>query len=128
MFTSRLNPFALTALVVLLLTGVTATTARSATPEEIKKQQDQIRERSKETEDKAQSDKQAREHKLADGAAVRAFAGHNDWVYSVAFHPGSKRVVTGSWDGELRIWNAEDAKGMLTFTAAPGLPAVAAAK
>ena len=36
MFTSRLNPFALTALVVLLLTGVTATTARSATPEEIK--------------------------------------------------------------------------------------------
>ena len=74
------------------------------------------------------SDKQAREHKLADGAAVRAFAGHNDWVYSVAFHPASKRVVTGSWDGELRIWNADDAKGMLTFTAAPGLPSVAAAK
>ena len=65
MFTSRLNPFALTALVVLLLTGVTATTARSATPEEIKKQQDQIRERSKETEDKAQSDKQAREREEA---------------------------------------------------------------
>jgi WD40 repeat protein len=74
------------------------------------------------------ADKQAREHKLADGAAVRAFAGHNDWVYSVAFHPASKRVVTGSWDGEVRVWNAEDAKGMLTFTAAPGLPAVAVAK
>ena len=74
------------------------------------------------------ADKQAREHKLADGAAVRAFAGHNDWIYSVAFHPASKRVVTGSWDGEVRVWNAEDAKGLLTFTAAPGLPAVAAAK
>jgi WD40 repeat protein len=46
----------------------------------------------------------------------------------VAFHPASKRVVTGSWDGEVRVWNAEDAKGMLTFTAAPGLPAVAVAK
>ncbi|MFM8223196.1 MAG: c-type cytochrome domain-containing protein, partial [Planctomycetaceae bacterium] len=75
------------------------------------------------------SDKQAREHKLADGAAVRAFAGHNDWVYGVAFHPASKRVVTGSWDGEIRIWNAEDAKGMVNFIGAPGLaqPTVTAA-
>ena len=65
MFTSRLKPFTTTALVALLLIGVTATTARSATPEEIKKQQDQIRERSKDIEDKAQADKQAREREEA---------------------------------------------------------------
>jgi WD40 repeat protein len=66
---------------------------------------------------------------LADGAAVRAFAGHNDWVYGVAFNPATKRIVTGSWDGEIRIWNAEDAKGMVNFIAAPGLaqPTVTAA-
>jgi WD40 repeat protein len=77
------------------------------------------------------SDKQAREHKVADGAAVRAFAGHNDWVYSVAFNPATKKLATGSWDGEIRIWNADDAKGLVTFTAAPGFTpptATAAAK
>jgi WD40 repeat protein len=73
------------------------------------------------------ADKQAREHKLADGAAVRAFPGHADWVYSVAFNPATKKLVTGSWDGEVRIWNADDAKGLVTFTAAPGYVAPAAA-
>jgi WD40 repeat protein len=72
------------------------------------------------------SDKQAREHKAADGAAVRAFAGHNDWVYSVAFNPATKKLATGSWDGEVRIWNADDSKGLVTFTAAPGYSAPAA--
>lgn len=66
------------------------------------------------------ADKTAREHKVADGAAVRSFAGHQDWIYSVAFNPATKRLATGSWDGEVRVWNAEDAKGMTTFVAAPG--------
>ena len=62
----------------------------------------------------------AREHKAADGAAVRAFAGHNDWIYSIAFNPATKKLATGSWDGEVRVWNAEDAKGLVNFVAAPG--------
>jgi WD40 repeat protein len=77
------------------------------------------------------SDKQGREHKLADGAAVRAFAGHNDWVYSVGFNATTKKLVTGSWDGEIRIWNADDSMMLVTFTAAPGYvvpTATAAAK
>ncbi len=57
---------------------------------------------------------------MADGAAVRAFAGHADWVYSVAFNPATKKLATGSWDGEIRVWNAEDAKELVKFTAAPG--------
>lgn len=65
MFTSRLKPFTMTALVALMLVGMTANAAHSATPEEIKKQQDQIRERSKDIEDKAQADKQAREREEA---------------------------------------------------------------
>jgi WD40 repeat protein len=66
------------------------------------------------------ADKHAREHKVADGAAVRAFAGHVDWVYSVAFNPATKKLATGSWDGEIRVWNAEDAKELVKFVAAPG--------
>jgi WD40 repeat protein len=76
------------------------------------------------------ADQSAREHKLDTGAAVRTFSGHKDWVYSVAFNPATKKLATGSWDGEIRIWNAEDAKGMLDFVAAPGFkpPMAATAK
>lgn len=77
------------------------------------------------------ADQTAREHKL-DGTQVRVFTGHKDWVYAVAFNPATKKLATGSWEGEVRIWNAEDAKGMLDFVAAPGYkaatqPAAAAA-
>ena len=65
MFTSRLKPLTATILVALLLLGMAPGPARSATADEIKKQQDQIRERSKDTEDKAQAEKQAREREDA---------------------------------------------------------------
>lgn len=75
------------------------------------------------------ADKQVRLHKLADGSQVRAFAGHNEWVYAVAPHLASKRLVTGSHDGEVRVWNYEDGKTTLNFIAAPGYkPQVAAAQ
>ncbi len=75
------------------------------------------------------ADQTAREHKL-DGSQVRVFTGHKDWVYAIAFNPATKKLATGSWEGEVRIWNAEDAKGMLDFVAAPGYkaPTTAAVK
>jgi Planctomycete cytochrome C/WD domain, G-beta repeat len=72
------------------------------------------------------ADKTARLHKLADGSQVRVYSGHQDWVYSVAFHPGTKKLATGSYDGEVRIWNADDGKGLITFVAAPGYKAAEA--
>ena len=72
------------------------------------------------------ADMTAREHKFDNVAAIRTFTGHKDWVYTVAFNPGTKKLATGSWDGEVRIWNADDSKGLVTFTAAPGYPASAA--
>jgi WD40 repeat protein len=33
--------------------------------------------------------------------------GHTDWVYSVAFSPDGKHVVSGSRDNSIRIWDAE---------------------
>lgn len=65
-------------------------------------------------------------HKAADGAAVRKYAGHRDWVYSVAENPGRKLVAAGSYDGEVRTWNADDAAPALSFTAIPGTRTVAA--
>lgn len=75
------------------------------------------------------ADKTARQHNLTNGQQVKQFGSHNDWVYSVDFHAGTKKVASGSHDGEVRIWNAEDGKELLKFIAAPGYkPQVAAAK
>ncbi len=76
----------------------------------------------------ASADKTARLHKIADGKVLKTFSGHNDWVYSVAYHTAGKKVATGSYDGEIRIWNFDDAKTTVNFIAAPGYkpPAVSA--
>ena len=73
------------------------------------------------------ADKSARLHNIADGKELKKFDGHSDWVYTVTFHPESKRIATGSYDGEIRIWNSEDAKTTVSFIAAPGYKAPDAA-
>ncbi|HXT61336.1 MAG TPA: c-type cytochrome domain-containing protein [Pirellulales bacterium] len=78
------------------------------------------------------ADKTARQHKTADRAQVRSFNGHTDWVYCLAVNEATKRLATGSFDGEVRVWNLDDGAAVATFKAAPGLqpatpPAAAAA-
>lgn len=72
------------------------------------------------------ADKTAKRHKLADRALVQSFAGHADYVFSLAVHPGTKRLATGGFDGEVKIWDTATNKPVLSFRAAPGL--VVAAK
>ena len=52
---------------------------------------------------------------------VREFSGHKDWVYAVDFHPATNRLASGSFDGEVRIWNATTGECLRAFKAAPGL-------
>jgi WD40 repeat protein/mono/diheme cytochrome c family protein len=59
----------------------------------------------------------------ANGSPVRKLQGHNDWVYSVAVSRDGKTVASGSWDGEVRLWNLVDGKPIRTFIAAPGFKA-----
>lgn len=33
--------------------------------------------------------------------------GHDDYVYSARWLAGGKQVVSGSWDGSVRIWDVE---------------------
>ena len=66
------------------------------------------------------ADKLAREHKLADLAVLRTFAGHKDYVYALGYHDATQRLATGSFDGEVRIWNADDGQPIVTFQATPG--------
>lgn len=66
------------------------------------------------------ADRTIRQHELG-GKAVRTFAGHADWVYSVALDPTHQRLATAGYDGEVRLWNAADGKQRIVFLAAPGV-------
>lgn len=66
------------------------------------------------------ADKIARVHQLSDGKQVRTFNGHTDWIYCLSYNAATKKLATGSYDGEIRLWNAEDGKELLKFIAAPG--------
>jgi WD40 repeat protein len=66
------------------------------------------------------ADKTARLFDAGKRSQTRQFAGHADWIYALAYHDGSKRLATGGYDGEVRIWNSEDGMSLVTFKAAPG--------
>ena len=65
-------------------------------------------------------DKTARQNTVGSWAQVRQFAPHADWVYAIAVNPAAKRVATGTFTGEVHVWNLDDGKQVTMFTAAPG--------
>jgi WD40 repeat protein len=54
------------------------------------------------------------------GSPLRRLQGHQDWIYSLAISRDGKTVASGSWDGEVRLWNLGDGKPIRNFFAAPG--------
>ena len=66
------------------------------------------------------ADKKIRQHGMDKKDLIRTFSGHSDWVYSLAIDGKSKRLASGSYDGEVRLWNLEDGRALAVFIAAPG--------
>jgi WD40 repeat protein len=66
------------------------------------------------------TDKSVRQFESQSHKLIRQYNGQQDWVLSSAFHPGTKRVAAGAFDGRVIIWNAEDGKEIASFIAAPG--------
>jgi hypothetical protein len=50
---------------------------------------------------------------------AKTFTGHEDLVYSLALHEASALLATGSYDGEVRIWNTRDGSLKKQFKAVP---------
>jgi mono/diheme cytochrome c family protein len=71
---------------------------------------------------------QARIYGTSDGQLLFELAGHDRGVFSVAFSPDGKQVVTGSFDGHVRIFSVEDGTLVKDFVPVEVTPAVAAAK
>ena len=51
-----------------------------------------------------------------DRQGLQTLTGHTDKVLCVAFSPDGKRIVSGSSDGTLKIWDAESAEQLQTLT------------
>ncbi len=54
-----------------------------------------------------------------DGAAIRTFAGLNDWGYQTCFNNGGAEVFAGSWRGDIVVWNRESAEQLRTLSTQP---------
>lgn len=66
------------------------------------------------------ADGMVRQHDLKTLNLVRSYEGHRDWVYALAVDPRGDLLATGSFDGEVRIWNIRDGSLIVRFVAAPG--------
>lgn len=56
---------------------------------------------------------------LATGKEERVFSGHTDWVYSLAYNPATHRLLSGAYDGEIRVWDALSGRLITKILAKP---------
>jgi len=74
------------------------------------------------------ADKVVRQYQIADKPKLlRSYKAHDDVLYSLALTADGKRLASGSYDGEIRIWNTESGEMLLSFRAAPRGSATASA-
>ena len=65
------------------------------------------------------SDKKLVKLDLNKNQIVTDFKGHSDWVLCSAVHADHTKVATGSYDGEIRIWNLSDGTLVSSWLAQP---------
>lgn len=65
------------------------------------------------------ADKKIRQFSAKDRKEIRTLTGHTDWIYTLAYNAQTKRLASGSYNGEIRIWNTETGESIVTFKALP---------
>lgn len=49
------------------------------------------------------------------GELLMTGEGHSDWLSSVEFHPNGQRLVSGSGDGTVRVWDLQQGRCEAVF-------------
>ena len=60
-------------------------------------------------------DQENAKEKILVGKPLRSFHGHNHFVSSLALNSDSTKLVSGSWDKTIRLWDIESSKSDLLF-------------
>ena len=68
------------------------------------------------------SDKKLVKVDLTKNQVATHFQGHSDWVLCSAVHSDHTKVATGSYDGEIRVWNLSDGTLVSSWLAQPRGP------
>ena len=57
---------------------------------------------------------------LETGRLVKTFKDHHDWVVSVTFSADNRRVVSGSLDNTIKIWDIQTGELIYSISLLPG--------
>ena len=60
-------------------------------------------------------DRSVRRHRMGNGRQVRTFGGASEFLHCLTVTPEGDLVATGDQNGVVKIWNANDAKQLLTI-------------
>jgi len=69
----------------------------------------------------ATGDGRLRQHRLPEGTLVREYPSQGDWLFGLALHPGTNRVVTTTRQGIARLWDTTTGQLLREWQTAPGL-------
>ena len=68
----------------------------------------------------ATGDGSVAQFEVASAKQLRIYTGHAERVFCVKVHPKSNQLASGSFDGEVRVWDTKTGKLISAFKASPG--------
>ena len=67
---------------------------------------------------------EARVFNAKDGKRIATLKGHDGAIFAVAYHPTTNQIVTGGYDGKLRVFETTKGELIRSFVPVPLKPVV----